>query len=304
MNKDNNNKTAPDSSDDRIKVTKSVFQVAKEEQLKKQAELDEKQRELMHQHELQERQKQEAYEKQILEEKKELMRLKQGLIEESDTIREVHEEAAALSFPKKIQNFFYHNKWWLGIGIIIAFIVGYLIYSWATRPRPDIIVTVVGTDTMVGTSSGLADYIEEFTPDNNNNGKLLCSLVFIQTTDNGYSNYANGSDSKLTTQFQSADSMIVIGGQKLKELVATENLFMDLSEIFPDDPKMIGYYFYLKDTKFAEVTGIDPKFITSDMYIAIRKPQKLLYSSEDEMQEAYERDLPVFKAIINDLRSD
>lgn len=289
-------------SDDRVKVTKSVFQVSREEREKQRQEELRKQEELEKELARREKEKQEAYERRILEEKKELIRLKQGLIEESETIHEEHEEAIKLSFWKKISNFFYHNKWWLGIGLVIVLIFAYLIHSCITKPRPDITVLVIATDASIGTSEGLQRYVESFTPDNNGNGKKLCSLYYIERYKDGYSNYVTGSDTKLVTQLQSADSLIVFAGNEFKSMADTESIFMDLGEIFPDDPEIFGYYFYLKDTPFAERIGIDPELVPDDLYIAIRKPQKLLYSKESEMQEAYDRDVQVFIDIVNDLR--
>ena len=62
-----------------------------------------------------ERREKEEYAKKIQQERIELIRLKQGIITESDTIHEEKEEKPKLPFWKKVGNFFYHNKWWLGI---------------------------------------------------------------------------------------------------------------------------------------------------------------------------------------------
>ena len=63
--------------DDKIDVSKSVFQVNREMHEQKLAELEEKQKELERQAQEREKKKREAYERRILEEKKELIRLKQ-----------------------------------------------------------------------------------------------------------------------------------------------------------------------------------------------------------------------------------
>ena len=104
-------------NDDRLDIKKSVFEVNRELREQKQREEEEKQAELNRRIEEREKKRQEEYERRILEEKKELIRLKQGLIEESEELTEETEEPVKMSFWKKIGNFFYHNKWWIGIAV-------------------------------------------------------------------------------------------------------------------------------------------------------------------------------------------
>ena len=98
---------------------------------------------------------------------------------------------------------------------------------------------------------------------------------------------------------QSADSVIIIGNSKLTGIIRTDEVLMDLEELFPDNPNVKDYGFYLKDTDFAQKVGVDN--LTDDWFIALRKPQKLMYSNSDDMQETYDKDFPVFEAIVNDL---
>lgn len=295
------NAPADDISDEKLDIKKSVFEVNKEIRQKQLEEQARQQAELERKLEEREKRKQEAYERKILEEKKELIRLKQGIIEESEIIPEEHEAAVILSPWKKFTNFIYHNKWWLGIGILFAAIAVFLIHDLVTKPNPDIIVLVICDNYAVGEESNLQEYIESFTDDFNGNGKVLASVYYIPVTDNEFGNYGRGVDTNLTTQLQSADGVIVIGGKKLLETLGEHEIFTDIREIVPESDHIKGGYFRLKDTKFAEKIGIDPEEITSDMFIAIRKPQTLLYTKEEEMQEVYDKDLPVFEKILADI---
>ena len=74
----------------------------------------------------QEKREKEAYEKKIQQDRIELIRLKQGVITESDRIAEEHPEKKKMPLGKRISNFFYHNKWWLGITIVLVLLFGYL----------------------------------------------------------------------------------------------------------------------------------------------------------------------------------
>ena len=57
----------------------------------------------------------------------------------------------------------------------------------------------------------------------------------------------------------------------------------------------------LKDSALAEKIGVDESVITDEWFIAIREPHKLMHTSEKRMQELYEKDYPVFDAIVKDI---
>ena len=290
-----------DTQDDKINVTKSVFQVNREMHEQKLAELEEKQRELERQAQERKKKKRDEYERRILEEKKELMRLKQGIIEESETIHEEHEEQKKLTPWQAVKNFFYHNKWWLGLGIFFAAVGVFLIVNLLSKPRPDMVVLVIGEYDSVGYSEGLENYVASFADDFNGNGKTEVSIYYIPYSEDSYKNYANGVDTKLTTQLQMADSVIVIGGDSIGNILTPESVFADLEGLYPENPHVEDYYFYLKDTPFAKRIGADTSDLDDSLFLAIRTPQKLMYSDEEDMQETYDRDFPVFDAMIKDL---
>lgn len=289
-------------NDEKINVNKSVFQVNREMQQQKQRELEEKQAMLLRKHELLEKQKQEAYDRRILEEKKELIRLKQGLIEESEVIHEEQETAVKLSIGKRISSFIYLNKWWLGIGIVFFMILSVVIYSFVTKTEPDAVILYVEYNAEVGETPGLQEYLSTFVEDRNGDGKAEADVYYIPFSDNAYSNYQLGVDGKMSSQFQSADAVIVFGGTKLSEFLTPENEFlMDLNELFPDNPHVDNCRFMLKNTKFAERIGVSPEDVSDDLYLAIRRPMKLYSTSKEKMQETYDRDIEMFRAIVEDL---
>lgn len=287
--------------DDKIAVGKSVFQVNREMHEQKLAELEKQQEELARQARERERKKREAYERRILEEKKELMRLKQGLIEESETIHEEHEEAPKLSIWKKIINFFYHNKWWLGIGAVLVVAAVFLVHNLLTKPHPDLTVIVLGEHDCIGYAEGLDDYVASFADDFNGNGKTEVEVYYIPYSSDEYRNYAEGVDGKLMSQFQTAESLIVISGSDINDILNPEEIFMNLEELYPGNKNVKEYRFNLKDTDFAERIGIGNDLSDDELFIAIRRPKNLMYAKYKEIEETYEKDFPVFDKMINDL---
>lgn len=301
--KDKENKpvSPADDQDDRLDIKKSVFEVNKELRIQRQKEEEAQQEEIRRRIAEREKKRQEEYDRRILEEKKELMRLKQGIIEESEEIHEETEEKVKLSFWKKIGNFLYHNKWWLGIAMVFVLIAGVLVHNVLTKKNPDVIVLVVCGDGTIGNSPQLKEYIDDMSEDFNDNGKNEGAVYFIHRPDNAAGGYANGSDTSLVTQTNSAESVIVIGDSKFLEAVDPERDLIDLSEMFPDNINIRSGRFYLKNTNFAERAGLEESDIPYDLFIAVRKPQRLLYTTEEDMQKTLEKDLPVLEKIINDL---
>lgn len=301
--KDNQNNKPISDDDEKLDIKKSVFQVNKEMQQKRQEELEAKQAELERQHAQREKEKQEAYEKKLLDEKIELMRLKQGIIEESETIHEEKEEEIKLTFGKKISNFFYHNKWWLGLAVFFVFLGSYLIYDIVTKPRPDMVILMLCDNAAVGNSVYLEEYFTEFGEDSNKNGKTEVAVYYIPYGDDDYANYQNGVTNKLTTYLNNDEGIMIIGNEKtITDLIVTpEESLIDLSTLYPDNPHVDKYFFYLKDTDFAEKIGVPKSYITDDMFFALRKPKDVMDASQAEMQETYDKDIATINRIINDL---
>lgn len=286
----------------RLHISKSVFETSREMQEK--AAADERTKQAEREKILAERRKkaEEEREKRLEAERIELIRLKQGVIEESETIHEEAEEIPELPFWKKIGNFFYHNKWWLGMGVFLAVVAVYLVYGFATRERPDIIVLVIGENYSLGNESELAEYIESFSEDFNGNGEILASVYYMPYTGNQQKDYAMGVSTKLTAEIQSGDAVIVFGNQTAYEnIFDTDGVLTDLSAVYPENPHVEKDRFMLKGTDFAEKTGIDESKLTDDWFIAIREPADLMYDSIEKMQKTYDKDFAVFDAIINAL---
>lgn len=294
-------KTEKNDDDAKLHISQSVLQTARDMQLKQIEEQEKKQQELLQKRAELEKKKRDEYERRLLEEKKELIRLKQGQVEESELIHEETPEEKKLTLWQHIGNFFYHNKWWLGIGTLIAFIGVFLIYDLVTKKNADVSIIMVTQNDEVGYSEGFPEYLKGYAEDFNDDGDVLASVLYIPYSDNAQYNYSNGIDTKLTAEFQNSDAVIVLGGEKTTEFLDYESVFVNLEEIYPDNPNVDGYVFYLKDTYFAQRIGLTKDDITDDMFLAIRKPQKLLYSSADELQETYDKDFPVFDSIIKDL---
>ena len=288
--------------DEQLHISKSVFQTSKE--MQKKAEEEEKRRQEELQKKLKERRKkaEEQRLKRLEQDRLELLKLKTGVITESETIHEEEPQEIHETFFQKIGSFLYLNKWWLGIGAVLTVIAVFLIADFVTKPRPDMVVLVIGDNQAIGEESHLQSYLESLTPDNNGNGKVQVSVYYIPYTGNERADFVNSVSTKLSAELQSADSVILLGNKHIDEVITEKDVLTDLSELYPEDSHVEKKYRYmLAGTGFAEKIGISESALEDGWFAAIRKPQTLIYSDEEDMKETFDKDFPVFKSMISDL---
>lgn len=298
-NKDKNLKES--SNDEKLHISKSVFQSSKEKKQKEDEEIRLKHEDAQRKYKERQRKATEAHDKRLEEEHIELLKLKTGVITESEALHEEEPQEIKQTFFKKIGSFFYLNKWWLGIACILVFIGGLLIYDLISQPRPDMVVLMIGNNNTLGEEAFVQEYLSQFTPDNNKNGEQFASLYYIPYTGVDKADFVNSVPQKLSAELQNSDSVIVIGNKTVDSVVSLEDTFVDLSELYPDNPHVDKYKFMLSDTDFAEKVGVSKSVVSDDWFIAIRKPQDLVYSKKEKMQKTYDKDFAAFDAIIKDL---
>lgn len=163
------------NSNEKEKATeKSVFEVVREQQKQKRHEQLKFESEMTEKIADEQAKKRQEYEKQLRDEKIELIRMKQGVVEESSIIpTDVEEVREKLTLGGKISNFFYHNKWWLGIGTLLLIIAGFLVYDLATKKNPDVIVLMFEDNDEIGRNLDLNNYVLQFCEDFNGDGKII-----------------------------------------------------------------------------------------------------------------------------------
>lgn len=290
------------NSDDKEKATdKSVFEVVREQQKQRRLEQLKFESQMTEKIADEQAKQRRTYEKQLHNEKIELIRMKQGEVKESDIIPVNQQDAVIeLTFWGKISNFIYHNKWWLGIGVILAIIAGILIYDLATKKNPDVIVLMFEDNEEIGRNLELNNYIQQFCEDFNGDGEILSDVYYIPYTGNETADYSSGTSTKIVAEMQSAEAVIIIGHKKLENAIVPENTLTDLEKLYPDNPYVKEYGFYLRDTDLAEKINYSGK-IDSDVYLGIRKPKEVAWASQEEMQEVYDKGIIVFDRIIEDL---
>lgn len=306
MSEKNKKNTPEDESSEKLSIDTDIFKNKKDLKKQREEETARQQLEVERRKAQLEKERREAYEKKIHDEKIELMRMKQGELEEEEaTIHEEKEEEIKLTFGKKISNFFYHNKWWLGLGTFFAVMMVFLIVDLIKKPRPDSAILMLCDNNDVGLSPQLEDYFTQFGEDSNGNGEVLVSVYYIPYSTDDLRNYNNGVTGKLSTLLSGNEQVIIIGNDlTVEDILTPKEDLVDLSEIYPDAPHVKEYFYYLKDTNFAEALGLKPNSIPSDMFLAIRNPVDPVSGVNEKRQKTYDKDFPLFDRIVKSLSSD
>lgn len=253
-----------------------------------------------------EKRKREQYNKTLAEERVELLKIKQGLITESDKIDLSPDDEKQYTFWEKIKNFVYHNKWWLGITTFFVLIAAFLVYDTLTTTKSDINIMLLCDDTELYTHyQDIGKYFDSLTEDYNNDGENYANVLYIPISDDENANTKSLSPydsnlTKLSSEFQMGETMLVIADKKSADLIIPDETLINLEELYPGNPNIKGYGFYLKGTDFASEIGYEENDIPDDLYIGVRKVDKNL-SSAKKTKENYDHALIMLENVINDL---
>lgn len=229
----------------------------------------------------------EEYAKTLQEEKVELIRMKQGEEYDSERVFGKQEEAKKYTVTEKIGNWLYHAKWWLGIAVFAAFLIGFLVYDYATRVDPDIrILLLTEHAELYAESPQIESWLTEITDDFNGDGDTVVQSVYVPVSVDTMENAGSFTatyNSQLMVQFQTATCMLVIADPVAEEYLQPEYMFEDLSAMYPDCKYIDGYKLMLNDTDLVSRIGLSQPF-KENAYLALRVAQENMSSLEENEQ--------------------
>lgn len=233
----------------------------------------------------------EEYAKELAEEKVDLIRLKQGVIEDSDKVFRERETEKQYTVLQKIGNWFYHAKWWLGIAAFCILVVSFLVYDYVTREDPDLRILLLTDDPeFYEETDKLTNWLQTMCPDYTADGEVLVQSVYIpvsKATMENSGTYSASYNTQLLVQFQSSTCMLVLVDPDAEEYLQPEDMFVDLTELYPDCSNVSGRRLLLDGTDFAEQAGLTHP-LHEGSYLALRIPAENM-SSAEEMQQAYDQ---------------
>lgn len=261
----------------------SAFQSARELAAKEQRAAELSERKWQAEENERQYQAREEYAKEISEDKIALMKLRQGLLTEDDEHFKDDTPQKKYTVWQKIGNWFYHAKWWLGIGTFCALLVGFLIFDMITRVDPDLRILMLSSNyELYSSSTALCDKLAEGCPDFNDDGKSVVSSVYIPVTQQNLET-ANSAgtayNTQLSVQLGCSMCMLVLADQQTDECVPPEEAYVNLEELYPQYDFIEGCRVPLNDTKFIEQFGLTNP-LHEGTYLALRVPTENLDDAE------------------------
>ena len=264
-------------------VYREVNERERAEELKRQSELEAARAE-------RERKERDRYAEKLRQEKLELLKLKQGVISEEDIPSEVKAERHYTVW-ERVSNFFYHNKMYIIIGTAIFLILAFLVYDLVTRVKPDVTVMIIAKDdSFQFYTENIELVLERYCEDYNGDGKVDVRVFYAPAvmSESQTDLYTRQSDqTKLVAEFQSGDTVIIIADMEAcEEIGATEGVFSDLSEVFPDDENVAELGYMLSGTNLAE--DMEYPALSGELFAAFREPHGGIGINEEKFRTNYE----------------
>lgn len=279
---------------------KTIFQQAREIDRKEQLEKEKKHLENQMQQQEEDEKKREEYEAILKQDKINLLKNKQNGSELNNDNEKTEKK---YTLGQKISNFFYHNKWWLGIGCFFIIAAGYMIYDVATKVNPDMTIMLLANDDLIyEKTAAVQKLFGEYCGDRNGDGEINVSVYYMPLSEYIKNNQAEmyvSSQTQLTALLQTDSNLLIIADDESSALLREDDVLLSLEKYYPDNKNVKDTGFFLSDTDFAEKIGYTGDSIADDVYIGIRKVQKNA-SYADSMREHFNEDFEVLKEFIND----
>ncbi|MBR6044526.1 MAG: hypothetical protein IKP47_02705 [Ruminococcus sp.] len=245
-----------------------------------------------------EREERREHERQLAADRIELMKLKTGVIDESETIKEEHEEKRPMTFKEKLANFWYHYKIPVIFGAFILGVVGFIVHDEITRVRPDFTVMMIANNGLTYREHELKEFFEQYIDDYNGDGEVCVSVMNIPIDLNSYDTIQTSNQNKLIAQIQEGTNIMMIIDSNTDPLYANRLLY-DLGDNFPGNKYFAPAGFKLNFKFLAEQLKFEN--MPNDVILGLRAPVETLGDSKETMQKNYDQAYEIFTKIVNDL---
>ena len=235
---------------------------------------------------------------QLLQEKVELMKMKNGVIEHSDMISETPDTTRKPQGFEKVTNFFYHYKIPIIFALAMMIAAAYMIYDSVTRVKPYMTVVMIANNGLEFRTEELEDFFEKYIDDRNGDGEVYVQVIACPLNPNSTDMSQTSNQAKALAQLQTAENLFMIVDSNTDPDFLSV-LYHDFEKDYPDNKYMtenglsLNFKFFANEIKYESMPY--------DVVLGMRAPIKTLQDSKEDMQENFDRDVKVFKAIADDL---
>ncbi|MBQ3842242.1 MAG: hypothetical protein II820_06105 [Ruminiclostridium sp.] len=239
------------------------------------------------------------------DDKRELLKLKQGIIDEEESaIHEEEKPVYEVHGVKKIENFFYHYKWYVVAGVFFAAVFVFMLVSLLQKEQGDLRVLVVTKDKDIASNVSYKTQefekaFELYCPDFDDNGYIHVDVYNVDLSDNPDPQYSLASVTKITSELMYGEAQMFIMDSAGAEAATNGDLsqLIDLSALYPDCKQIEGTFYHIKGSDFA-VNAQYFEACPDDLYIAVKK----VYDTDqnkDRALPAQKKALEVLDNIVN-----
>lgn len=236
----------------------------------------------------------------------ELLKMKQGLIEESELIPETgYVKMPEMNAWQKFQNFVYHNKLYIAIGVFFGALFIFLILQLVTRKVNDLYVLVISTspESELGLRyDELEEALTKYCPDFDGNGYVKVGVNYLDLSySSGVSDYNSAQSMKFSAEVYTGDSQMYIADEGFLEQMyeaegLEDKLFVDFSEYFPEEDLFKGVGLHINATNLHKDARWDTCSDKINFYLRCEYPSAT--GNQKDAQEQRERAQIVLRNII------
>lgn len=205
---------------------------------------------------------------------------------------------AMTTFKQKFENFWYHYKVHVIVGILLVAMGTHLFISIFFKPKFDATLNIISSSSFEGSSIFFLEHIEEILPDYDKDGRVTMEVNPIQVGGGEQSPLAGDALSAQQAKFFATTSdnklfLYLLDDTGYKSAVDIGMSFKDLSEF--NSPNIKGDKYYLNETKLSELFSLDDTL--NDMYLCIVDFEKYT-SKSNSSQKIYDRNYDFLKRMI------
>ncbi len=285
-----------------------------DEQKQAQADIEQKRAAATAERKRREKEAQKEHERQLAKERLELMKQKSGAAapesnaeqdtsdnsDNTETDENTADEDTAKkgSFKKKADNFFYHNKWWLGLTAVVMIVVGFILYNELTKKKPDLTVYMIADNDLQLRQPLLEEFFEEYVDDVDGNGYVHVEVQIIPLDRSVTAQTQLDNNTMFLTAIHSTENMLVITDSNTDDYYM-EIMDSDLKSKFPGNKYIDKRGFSLNMKLVADKLEFED--MPNDVHISIRQPVATVDDSLETAQKNYDRNLGYLRKMVDDL---
>ena len=202
------------------------------------------------------------------------------------------------NFKKKLDNFWFYNKYKVYVGIFIVIVLIVTISQCASNKKADMSILYVSDYSLTDQqTTAMQNALAKYTTDLDKNGQVVVEITPISVGASIDPQLDEAGQQKLMAELATGDSLVFLVNDEQYKSLLSQNAFENIKKLYPDIAGIEDYRMSWKDLAIRKLP--DFKGMPDDMYFVLRKVSGV--SGRSKSQIAYEKASESFlKKIISD----